>query len=64
MALFKKVENDELYLFMNSKLIYKCWLKTIYSKVFDVMAYGKYLESGNTWYLHEGGRLVGKAIVL
>lgn len=156
MAIFKKVENDELYLFMNGKLIYKRWLKMGYSKVFDVMAYDKYtlisirdleyenpgglfsipasitllptenggrnfgiisgyrpnhvfeykqngellqtfigdiifdgqdmilpgetrevtvrfllnqpiekyLEKGNTWYLHEGGRLVGKAIVL
>lgn len=42
MAIFKKVEDDELYLFMNGKLIYKRWLKTGYSKVFDVMAYDKY----------------------
>ena len=156
MAIFKKIETDELYLFMNGKLIYKRWLKLGYSKVFDVMAYDKhtltsirdleyenpgglfsipasitlfpteeggrnigiisgfrpdhvfeyrqngellqtfigdivfkdnemiqpgetrevtvrfllsqpiekYLSKGRTWYLHEGGRLVGKAIVL
>jgi hypothetical protein len=42
MAIFKKIENDELYLYMNGKLIYKRWLKTGQSKVFDVMAYDKY----------------------
>ena len=42
MAILKKIENDELYLYMNGKLIYKRWLKTGQSKVFDVMAYDKY----------------------
>jgi hypothetical protein len=42
MAIIKKIENDELYLFMNGNLIYKRWLKTGQSKVFDVMAYDKY----------------------
>lgn len=42
MAIFKKIENDELYLYMNGNLIYKRWLKTGQSKVFDVMAYDKY----------------------
>lgn len=42
MAILKKIENDEFYLYMNSKLIYKRWLKTGQSKVFDVMAYDKY----------------------
>ena len=42
MAIFKKIENDELYLYMNGNLIYKRWLKTGESKVFDVMAYDKY----------------------
>ena len=42
MAVFKKMENDELYLYMNGNLIYKRWLKTRASKVFDVMAYDKY----------------------
>ena len=42
MAYFKKIETDELYLYMNGKLIYKRWLKTGQSQVFDVMAYDKY----------------------
>lgn len=42
MAIFKKIENDELYVYMNGNLIYKRWLKTGQSKVFDVMAYDKY----------------------
>lgn len=42
MSIFKKIENDELYLYMNGRIIYKRWLKTGQSKVFDVMAYDKY----------------------
>lgn len=42
MAFFKEIKKDELYLYMNGKLIYKRWLKTGQSKVFDVMAYDKY----------------------
>ncbi len=42
MAYFKKIETNELYLYMNGKLIYKRWLKTGQSKVFDVAAYDKY----------------------
>jgi hypothetical protein len=42
MAIIKKIENDELYLYMNGQLIYKRWLKTGASMVFDVMAYSKY----------------------
>jgi len=42
MAILKKIENNELYLYMNGKLIYKRWLDTGYSKVFDIMAYDKY----------------------
>jgi hypothetical protein len=43
MSIFKEVtENNELYLYMNGKLIYKKWLLTGQSKVFDVMAYDKY----------------------
>jgi hypothetical protein len=37
MAIFKKIENDELYLYMNGNLIYKRWLNTGQSKVFDVI---------------------------
>jgi len=42
MPIFKKIENNELYLYMNGQLIYKRWLNTGYSKVFDIMAYDKY----------------------
>lgn len=31
--------NNELYIYMNGKLIFKNWLNTGYSKVFDLMAY-------------------------
>jgi hypothetical protein len=43
MAIFiKKTVHNELYLYMNGSLIYKRWLATGASKVFDVMAYDKY----------------------
>jgi len=42
MKVFKKFENNELYLYMNGELIYKRWLDTGQSKVFDIMAYDKY----------------------
>lgn len=43
MSIFKEVtENNELYLYMNGKLIYKKWLLTGQSKIFDVMAYDKF----------------------
>lgn len=42
MPILKKIENNELYLYMNGALIYKRWLDTGYSKVFDIMAYDKY----------------------
>lgn len=42
MAIFKTINNNELYLYMNGNLIYKRWLVTGYSKVFDVMAYDKH----------------------
>jgi len=38
-------EKNELYVYMNGKLIYKKWLDTGQSKVFDVMAYDKYTYS-------------------
>ena len=40
--IFKDFSENELYLFTNGKLIYKRWLDTGVSKVFDVMAYDKY----------------------
>lgn len=42
MTIFKKIENNELSLYMNGNLIYKRWLNTGQSKVFDSMAYDKY----------------------
>nr|WP_315220246.1 hypothetical protein [uncultured Flavobacterium sp.] len=42
MAILKRVENNELYLYMNGVLIYKRWLSTGNSKIFDIMAYDKY----------------------
>ncbi|WP_396637400.1 hypothetical protein [Maribacter sp. R77961] len=44
MAFTKETKDNELYVYMNGKLIYKKWLKTGQSKVFDVMAYDKYTE--------------------
>jgi hypothetical protein len=41
--IFKKVtKGNELYVYMNGNLIYKRWLNTGQSKVFDLMAYDKY----------------------
>lgn len=34
--------DDELYVYLNGKLIYKKWLNTGQSAVFDVLAYDKY----------------------
>jgi hypothetical protein len=41
MLIHKEVKDRELYVYMNGKLIYKRWLDTGASKVFDVMAYDK-----------------------
>ncbi|WP_109301211.1 hypothetical protein [Aquimarina sp. AU474] len=42
MSIRKEIsEDNELYLWMNGKLIYKRWLNLGYSKVFDKMAYGR-----------------------
>ncbi len=41
-------EHNELYLYMNDKLIYKRWLNTGNSKVFDLMAYSKYTYASYT----------------
>lgn len=49
MRIDKKItKNNELYLYMNGKLIYKKWLDTGQSKVFDVMAYDKYTYASYT----------------
>ena len=43
MAIYKKfTENNELYLYVNGKLVYKKWLGTGQSKVFDVVTYDSY----------------------
>lgn len=41
MAFIKKIKNDELYIYMNGKLLYKRWLNLGYSKTFDLMTYDK-----------------------
>lgn len=38
----KEVKENELYLYINGTLVYKRWLDTGASKVFDVMAYDKF----------------------
>jgi hypothetical protein len=49
MAIRKEITKDnELYLWMNGKLIFKRWLDGGYSKVFDYMAYGSYTEKSIT----------------
>jgi hypothetical protein len=40
-AFIKILIEDELFLFMNGRLIYKRWLKTGQSFVFDVFTYDK-----------------------
>ena len=42
MVFKKETKDNELYVYMNGKLIYKKWLNTGESKVFDLMAYDKY----------------------
>jgi hypothetical protein len=42
MSFHKEIKGNELYLYLNGKLIYKRWLDTGQSKVFDLMAYDKY----------------------
>lgn len=42
MRIDKKIEDNQLYLYQNGVLIYKKWLNTGQSKVFDLMAYDKY----------------------
>lgn len=43
MIIKKEIKNDnELYLYLNGKLIYKRWLNLGYGKVFDTQAFGKY----------------------
>jgi hypothetical protein len=49
MVVRKEISKDnELYLYMNGKVIYKRWLNTGQSLVFDVMAYDKYTYASYT----------------
>lgn len=63
MAILKKKEGNELYLYMNGNLIYKRWLDTGQSKVFDIMAYDKYtlISIRDLEYENSGGLLPVKA---
>ncbi|GAL83669.1 hypothetical protein MYP_896 [Sporocytophaga myxococcoides] len=50
MRIFEKIENNEVYLYMDGKLRYKRWLDSGQSKVFDIMAYDQYtLASFRDW---------------
>jgi len=42
MAFTKETKDNQLHVYMNGKLIYKRWLTTGHSMVFDKMAYTKY----------------------
>ncbi|WP_201741881.1 hypothetical protein [Flagellimonas alvinocaridis] len=42
MVYTEETKDNELYVYMNGKLIYKKWLNTGQSKIFDAMAYDKY----------------------
>ncbi len=42
MAIHKETNPNELYVYMNGSLLYKKWLKTTQSLVFDVMPYDKH----------------------
>ncbi|MTI29255.1 hypothetical protein [Xanthovirga aplysinae] len=49
MLITKEITKDnELYLYMNGKLIYKRWLNTGQSKVFDIMEFDKYTYASYT----------------
>ena len=63
MAIFKKIEGNELYLYMNGNLIYKRWLNTGQSKVFDIFAYDKYTTTSinDLEYENNGELLIVKS---
>lgn len=49
MIITKEISKDnELYVYMNGKCIYKRWLDAGYSKVFDVIAFDNYTGSSIT----------------
>lgn len=41
MAVTKVIKDEQLYVYMNGSLLYKRWLKTGQSLMFDVMPYNK-----------------------
>lgn len=63
MTIHKKIEGNELYLYINGNLVYKRWLETGQSKVFDIMAYDKYTLTSirDLEYENNGGLLPVKA---
>lgn len=63
MAILKKIEGNELYLYMNGKLIYKRWLDTGQSFVFDIIAYDKYTHTSirDIQYENSDGLILVKA---
>lgn len=65
MVILKTVKNNELYLYISGKLIYKRWLDTGQSKIFDIMAYDKYTLTSilDLDYENPGGLLLIKAII-
>lgn len=42
MAVYTEIIGEELYVYMNGKLLYKKWLNTTQSLIFDVMPYNKH----------------------
>ena len=46
MVYHKEIKGDELYLYLNGNLIYKKWLKTGESNIFDATAYDNYTNPG------------------
>lgn len=50
MAVYKEIIDDQLFVYMNGSLIYKRWLKTGQSLVFDVMPYDKHTLKSITMF--------------
>lgn len=63
MAILKRIEDDELYLYMNGALIFKRWLSSGNSIIIDVMAYDKYtlMSYKDLQYENSNGLLPVKA---
>jgi|GEM_PF-6464351 len=64
MTIFKNTENNELYLYINHKLIYKRSFDTGESVTirFVLMQHiERYLAKGRKWWIHEGATVIGYA---